>query len=584
MEICIMGEFPFSTKKCKKIVIGGAIQNCVHIAGIYEYLKIAEKFGYHTIFLGSSVHINNFIHAIEQNNPDIICISYRLTSSGLEEILSRFFKKLEEKDLILGRTYYFGGTPSCIEIAKKFPQFSYFFQGEEPFYVISNSLSLQSNKYFNAQKVCERLPIEHKNLSLGEIKQIIKEERYFPMIRHHFGLPSLDDTIEGIKKIANSGLVDVISIGPDQNAQEFFFEPEKMDPSLNGTGGVPLRSEDDLNKIWEATQLGNFPRLRIYAGTQNLQKWAEMSVRILNNAWGTIPLFWYSILDGRSTRPLDKAIRENMDVIKWYAKRGIPVEINEAHQWSLRDTSDSIAVAIFFLAAYNAKKLGVKIYISQFMFNNPKLTSGKMDLAKMLAKLELISQLEDENFLCLREVRSGLTHFSIDQNIAKGQLASSILLALALKPQIIHVVSFSEADHAATADDVIESCKIVRGVLKNSLKDFPDMAHDKDVINRKNFLIKEAQEILNKIREVFSNEADDPLSDPHSLELAVKLGILDAPQLINNSIALGKIHTMVINGGINSVDNLGNVISESNRINLLLKNNSTYNKLLKEVK
>ena len=253
------------------------------------------------------------------------------------------------------------------------------------------------------------------------------------MIRHHFGLPSLEDTIEGIKKIADSGQVDLISLGPDQNAQEFFFEPDKMDHSLDGTGGVPIRNENDLIRIWQATQRGNFPRLRIYAGTQNLLKWAEMSVRTIHTAWGTIPLFWYSILDGRSKRPLDEAIRENMDVIKWYAARNIPVEVNDSHQWSLRETSDTIAVADFYLAAYNAKKLGVKTYIAQFMFNTPRLSSGKMDLAKMLAMREMISRLEDEQFICLREVRAGLTHFSIDQNVAKGQLAASTLLAFAVQ-------------------------------------------------------------------------------------------------------------------------------------------------------
>ena len=58
-------------------------------------------------------------------------------------------------------------------------------------------------------------------------------------------------------------------------------------------------------------------------------------------------------------------------------------------------------------------------------------------------------------------------------DVAKGQLAASTLLALALKPHIIRS-EFYKADHAATPDDVIESCKIVRGVLKNAWRDFPD--------------------------------------------------------------------------------------------------------------
>jgi hypothetical protein len=553
----------------EKCILGAAIGNCVHVAGVYQYLTIAESFGYHTIFLGAAVEPFTLIQAIEKYNPKIICISYRLTPKNLEVILNLFINSATAKNLIKGRIYYFGGTPPCIDVARKFKLFDHFFQGEEPFSEICETLFVQSQIQSENYGIYERLPVNTKLISINLMKKIIAEGRYIPMIRHHFGLSSLNDTIEGIKKISDSGQVDLISLGPDQNAQEFFFEPEKMNPSLDGSGGVPIRTQDDLKAIWQATQRGNFPRLRIYAGTQNLLKWADMSVRTINNAWGTIPLFWYSILDGRSKRPIEDAIHENMDVIRWYAERGIPVEVNDSHQWSLRETSDSIAVADFFLAAYNAKKLGVGTYIAQFMFNTPRLSSGKMDLAKMLAKWEMISQLEDDHFICVREVRAGLTHFSVDQDIAKGQLAASTLLAFALKPQILHVVSFSEADHAATSDDVIESCKIVRGVVKNAWRGFPDLTLDKDVITRKNHLIKEAQVILNEIRTRFGKDADDPLSDPRSLIQAVEYGILDAPQLKNNPIALGKIRTMPINGGYDAVDNEGKPILEKDRLKMI---------------
>jgi hypothetical protein len=35
------------------------------------------------------------------------------------------------------------------------------------------------------------------------------------------------------------------------------------------------------------------------------------------------------------------------------------------------------------------------------------------------------------------------------------------MIQLTLKPEIVHVVSFSEANHAALSEDIIESCKIV---------------------------------------------------------------------------------------------------------------------------
>ena len=51
----------------------------------------------------------------------------------------------------------------------------------------------------------------------------INFKKPWPLLRHHFGRPTLEETIKGIKKISKSGLIDVISIGPDQNAQGFLF-------------------------------------------------------------------------------------------------------------------------------------------------------------------------------------------------------------------------------------------------------------------------------------------------------------------------------------------------------------------------
>jgi hypothetical protein len=49
-------------------------------------------------------------------------------------------------------------------------------------------------------------------------------------LRHHFGLPTMEATIEGIEKIADAQALDVISLGIDQDAQENFYHPERQDP------------------------------------------------------------------------------------------------------------------------------------------------------------------------------------------------------------------------------------------------------------------------------------------------------------------------------------------------------------------
>lgn len=549
------------------VFIGGAIGNCVHVAGVYDFLRIASEMGFRTEFLGAAVSPEKFVEQIIERKANIVCISYRLTPEALPWILDNFFKEIKKNNLE-NLKFLFGGTPGAIEIAKKYSLFEHFFAGEENFRDIYNLLYdyIPENKKIETGRSITHVTNNDENV----IPELAKKNNLMPLIRHHFGLPSLEETIKGIEKIAESGLVDVISIATDQNAQEYFFEPEKMDKKLDGTGGVPVRTEEDMIALWNAAQRGNFPRLRVYSGTKNLLKWAEMSLRTINNAWGTIPLLWYSRLDGRSQRPLNEAIEENKKVIKWYAERNIPVEINDSHHWSLRESSDVIAVVDFYISALNAKKLGVKKYIAQLMFNTPRLTSPTMDLAKMLAKLELISQLEDENFTFLKQVRAGLTHFSINMNVAKGQLAASTMLALALKPEIIHVVSFTEADHAAKPEDVIESCEIVRGVLRNCLKDLPDMTIDPRVQKRKQYLVEESQKLIEVLEKKYSELSDNPLTDSECLAKMVNDGFLDAPQLKGNPEALGKIRTMPINGGYDIVDDNNNVISHIEYFNKYL--------------
>jgi len=542
----------------EKKIIGGSIGNCVHIAGVYEFLRIAEQHNHKTNFLGAAINVEKFVSEIKKFEPDIICISYRLTSNGLVSILDDFFDLLKKEKILKDQLFYFGGTPECIEVAKKHKEFSHFFKGEEDFEIINQSLDfshqIESSKTEETKKSLFDIKIKEKK------QEKTNNEYILPMIRHHFGLPTLNETIEGIKKIAEAKVVDVLSIATDQNAQEFFFNPEKMDNNLTGAGGVPVRTENDLKELFYASQRGNYPRLRIYSGTRDLIKWAEMSLRTINNAWAAIPLFWYSELDGRSKRTIEDAITENMKVIKWYAEKNIPVEINDSHHWSLRESADVTAVFDAYLAAFNAKNLGVKTYISQLMLNTPRLTTPKMDIAKMLAKIELIAELEDENFKVLKQVRAGLTHFSTDMDIAKGQLAASTVLAIALKPEIIHVVSYSEASHAATAENVIESCKIVKGVIRNMWKGLPDLTKDDDVIKRKEYLIEEVRKLKAKTLDFFKGD-EKVLTNPLNLAKLIKTGFLDAPQLKGNPAALGKIKTIPNNGGYDIIDDTGKIIS-----------------------
>ena len=536
-------------------VVAGALGNCVHVAGVINFLRLAEMAGCETVFLGPACDIKKFIEAIREHDPDLVGVSYRLSPNVAESLIGDFQEQLKLFGLDK-RRFAFAGTPPVCDEAREFDLFEVCFDGhedpEEVFaYIKGEPLEKIESDYGSTQ--LERLEKKHP----------------YPLLRHHFGLPDIQQTLAGIETIAESRVVDVISIAPDQNAQEAFFRPEEMNPELDGAGGCPVRTEQDLIDIFNASRRGNYPLLRIYSGTRDLLKWAELSVRTIHNAWGAIPLFWYSELDGRSKRPIVEAIGENREAMRYYAQHGIPVEVNDPHHWSLRDAHDSMAVAVAYLAAYNAKSVGVNYYIAQYMFNTPPTTMGALDLAKMLAKAEMIESLHDDSFTSMRQVRAGLLSLSPDMDVAQGQLAASATLALGIKPHIIHVVSFTEADHAATADDVIESCKIVRGVLKNCMFGFCDLTADEKVKKRKDELVAEAKLILQSISALESKTAD-PLSDPDTLAAALKTGILDAPQLAGNPAVAGRVKTACIDGAIYAVDpGSGKVLAESERLAVL---------------
>jgi len=539
-----------------KTIIGAAIGNCVHVGGLHHFLKLAEAEGYQTKSMGPAVSVNRIIKAVRTEKPDILALSYRLTPDVAGNLIREIAREINELDI--KTRFIFGGPPPVAVVAVKSGFFEKVFDGSEQVEEIKSYLrggAGTSEKVVFADDLISR----------------INQKYPYPILRHHFGRPSLQETFDGIRKIALAEVLDVISIGPDQNAQENFFRPGEIIDNQQGAGGVPVRSYDDMTALYQSSRCGNYPLMRCYAGTRDLMKWAEMSVETIHNAWGAIPLCWYSVIDGRSNRSLVEAITENQSVMRWYAERNIPVEVNESHQWSLRDAHDSLAVTMAYLAAYNAKKVGVRNYVSQFMFNTPPETWPNMDIAKMMAKLEMIQSLEDETFTVYREVRAGIAHFSPDPSVAKGQLAASALISLAMKPHILHVVGFSEGDHATGYEELIESCKIVHGVIQNGLNGLPDFMADPVILARKEQLKAEAKVILDAITFIGS-KVQDPHSDPKTVATSIELGILDAPHFRGNPFLKGDILTRNINGAWYAIDpETGDPIDEKTRLSQIIK-------------
>ena len=118
-----------------KTIVAGALGECAHVAGIVNFLRLAEAAGWRTVFLGPAVPIEEFLAAIRREKangsthlPDkqggaggraevMAGVSYRLTPETGERLLAEFVEAAD--DLRAGGVrFVFGGTPPVVERAR----------------------------------------------------------------------------------------------------------------------------------------------------------------------------------------------------------------------------------------------------------------------------------------------------------------------------------------------------------------------------------------------------------------------------------------------------------------------------------
>ncbi|WP_322816188.1 cobalamin B12-binding domain-containing protein [Chloroflexus sp.] len=541
----------------QKTVVAAALGECVHVAGVMNFLRLAEEAGWRTVFLGPATPIERVIEAARHEQADLVGVSYRLTPETGAHLLGRFAEAADELH-VAGVRFAFAGTPPLAEKAVTLGFFEQVFDGSES--------ADQVLAYLRGQRLAMATEADFPQHTIERIRW----KSPYPLIRHHFGLLTMQATIDGITQIAAARCLDVISLGIDQDAQENFFRPDRQDPVRRGAGGVPVRSADDYRALYAASRRGNYPLLRTYSGTDDFVRLAELYVETINIAWCAIPLFWFNQMDGRGPWDLEGSIREHQTVMRWYGERNIPVELNEPHHWGMRDAPDTVFVASAYLSAYNARAFGVRDYIAQLMFNSPPGLSDAMDLAKMLAVLEITKPLIGPDFRIWKQTRTGLLSYPVDPVAARAHLAASIYLQMALRPHIVHVVGHTEAHHAATAEDVIEACSMARRTIENALRGQPDLTADPAVQARAAQLVEETHYLLDAIAQLAPAGVTDPLIDPATLTKAVTVGLLDAPQLRNNPFAPGRVVTRFINGMCVAVDERGRPLEEKQRIQQIM--------------
>ena len=202
-----------------KTVIGSVLGECVHVAGVMKFLRQAEIDGWQTVFLGPAVsperlitEIQNQLHQGTAPEELLIGVSYRLTPETGERLLAQFAEQVDELRSA-GVRFALGSTPPLAHQARQMGFFERVFEGGEPeaevlAYLRGQPEASQREEDFPQTMVARR-----------------RWKAPYPLLRHHFGLPTLEATEEGIAAIAEARVLDVMSLGIDQDAQANFFHP-----------------------------------------------------------------------------------------------------------------------------------------------------------------------------------------------------------------------------------------------------------------------------------------------------------------------------------------------------------------------
>lgn len=260
----------------EQLIVGAAIGDCVHVAGVVNFLNLAEQLGYETVCLGPAVSPDTLLEKVAALDPALVAVGYRLTPKNCRSLLGELAARVKAHGEDR-RAWLFGGTEPCVAAAREVGLFQMTF---------ASGTSKQAVVAFLRGEQADVTPGTPPPQTLVER---IRWKAPYPLIRHHFGRPTVEETLAGVVDIARAECLDVLSLGTDQNAQEHFFRPVEMDPGAHGAGGVPVRTEADLAAIYAHSRLGNHPLVRCYSGTRDTLQWAPMLARTINNAWCAIP-------------------------------------------------------------------------------------------------------------------------------------------------------------------------------------------------------------------------------------------------------------------------------------------------------
>lgn len=597
----------------------------VHTMGVYTIANLLRDCGYKVVMAKDDINeavedlrkVNNYSllkYWIETNNINRIGFSYRMDPMDGCDYFMTLYELLKSDNMLMEqggpiKDLSFAGLPDACELVKQKTDGKILtFPGNEtpveslrkygvPEDILPASLS-NNNPYDSMRWDFAKKLIENESWKLESAQDhygykecgqnddtyvarlvYARSKNALPIIRTHSGpynpnrLDALREYNSWCKDLAESKLLDVLSIGSSQLTQSNFGEDWEGKP--NG-GGVPVNSELEYQIIRENA---NPMLVRTYSGTKNVPGLAAIHERSLNISWHALSFWWFNELDGRGKNTLLENLKEHFETVRYIVTTGKPVEPNVPHHFAFRGADDVSYIVSGFLAAKAIKKMGASHMILQNMLNTPKYTWGVQDLAKGRCMIKLVRELEDDNFKVSLQTRGGLDYFAPDLEEAKIQLAAVTCMMDDLEPEndnspeIVHVVNYSEAVRLATPPIIKESIKITLAALHQyryarKMGMVPNMKYDKDVQYRYEALMYEARAAIKLLEDNIPN-----LYTPEGFEKVFKEGFLAVPYLMDQDHKYPKAtmwKTAIKNGGISVVNDDGKIISTEDRYRYII--------------
>jgi hypothetical protein len=600
----------------------------VHTLGILSIAQILRDVGVRVEIADEDVnkeidrlpcqgpHLDTLVHWVRTAGIDVLGFSYRLDPNRGAEVFCQLVDWLRRAKLLATEggqivALWFAGLPTaCAQVVDRLPFIDATFQGDESYEEVLQKVGLQT--HLMSGQASAELAYDNARLELGT--EIVKNRAYFdvkpidrsntpgfgrwgervldrinygtahhlpPLMRAHVG-PYVENRQEAVrlfldwtKRIARSGLLDVLSIGTSQLTQSHFGEDWSGLP--NG-GGVPINSPEEYRRVWQAAR----PMLvRTYAGTKQVPQMAKMHEESLDICWHALSFWWFSGLDNRGPNSVKQNLIEHFEALSYIVSSGKPLEPNVPHQFAFRGCDDVGYIVSGYVAAKAAKLSGIHTLVLQIMLNTPKYTWGIQDIAKARALRMLVRELEGPNFVVILQPRGGLDYFSSDTEKARAQLAAVTMLMddiepdLPQSPQIIHVVSYSEGVGLADPLVVQESVQITRYALSEYRRlklngDMPRYGKTLPVENRTQELLHEAHQMIRFLERSIPNTYS-----PAGFYAMLKAGVFPLPWLSTCkeefSAAVAQ-PVQFIQGGVRTVDENGRPVMVSQRLSSIAQN------------